>query len=362
MNNGDRSMNAETSRKIPAKWLWVTAACLLVLVAALAWYFLHLRQSAQNSTAAAATGAQPSGVSCRGHLEPEGGIIHIAGPVLSSPHFPVVEQLSVKAGDHLHRGDLIATFVGRQQLAAAYAEAKAQAEVARRRLEQAKGGAKKSDLAAEQAEVARLEAALANAKNELARFEALHKSGDVTASDLDTHRTAAEAAQDAVDAASQRLESMKSAGPNEIRIAEAQVQQADADEQRALNDYQVTAVYAPSDGEVLRIFAEPGEQVANDGIIELGNTGQMVVVAEIYETDVPRVHVGQHATITGDILHGALTGVVERIDHIVKSAAVLPGDTASFSDNRIVEARIRVNETNAVAGLINGKVNVVMEP
>lgn len=94
----------------------------------------------------------------------------------------------------------------------------------------------------------------------------------------------------------------------------------------------------------------------------LGNTGQMVVVAEVYETDVPRVHVGQHATITGDILHGAVTGVVERIDHIVKSAAVLPGDTASFSDNRIVEARIRVDQSDAVAGLINGKVNVVMEP
>lgn len=342
--------------------LSTAGAAALLLATFVTMYFLHRSAAAQSDTAVPPSALHPVGVSCRGRIEPEDGVIHVSGPVLNPPHFPVVQRLAVKVGDHVHRGDLIAVFFGREQLAAAYQAAKAQAEVAQRRLDEARSGAKPAVVAAQQDELGRLNATLANAKSELARMEALYRTGDVSVSDLDVQRTATESAERAVQAQTERIQGLKSAGPAELRVSEAELQLALADERRAQQDYEAAAVYAPADGEILRVFANPGEEVGGDGVVEMGDTRHMYVVAEIYETDVPRVHVGQHATISGDLLQSPLTGVVERVDQIVKSASVLPGDTTSFSDNRIVEARIHLDRSAPVAGFINGKVNVVIEP
>ena len=88
----------------------------------------------------------------------------------------------------------------------------------------------------------------------------------------------------------------------------------------------------------------------------------MFVLAEVYETDIGRVRVGQRATISGDPLGTTiLTGVVERIAHNVKDAAVMPGDTVSFSDKRIVETLIRLDQNEPACNLIGGRVIVVIQ-
>jgi HlyD family secretion protein len=48
---------------------------------------------------------------------------------------------------------------------------------------------------------------------------------------------------------------------------------------------------------VLQIHARPGERVGPEGIVELADTSVMYAVAEVYETDVGRVRIGQRARI-----------------------------------------------------------------
>ena len=80
---------------------------------------------------------------------------------------------------------------------------------------------------------------------------------------------------------------------------------------------ELTIIRAPKDGQILDIYADPGEAVSPSGepILALGDTRQMYVVAEVYETDIGLVKVGQSATITSrnGAFNQALTGTVEEI-------------------------------------------------
>ena len=339
------------------KWLWLLVA--LLAVASLVPIFYSVR--AQHSSAPArSSDGRATGVSCLGRIEPEDGIVHVAGAyVLGQP--PVVESLKVKEGDQVHRGDLLATLAGQRQLGAALEQAHAQTSVAQRRLELLKAGPKQPDLAAQQAEITRLEARLQNAQTELQRYEILRRTGDVTASDLDARRTEVSVTQSELEQSRHRLESMQQVSDSDLHVAEAQLQAAISDEQRARRDYDVSSVYAPTDGKILKIDAHPGEAGSKD-ILEMGHTSRMYVVAEIYETDIVRVRTGQRATISGDILATPLSGTVERIDPYVKAPSARISDTTTFSDNRIVEARIRLDQSEPVAQLIDGRVNVVIQP
>jgi HlyD family secretion protein len=98
------------------------------------------------------------------------------------------------------------------------------------------------------------------------------------------------------------------------------------------------------------------------GLLELVKTDSMGVIAEVYETDLGRVHVGQKATISGELLHAKLQGTVAAIGSEIGRAELSSGDAAAFADSRVVHVRITLPDSAALAGLIHGKVTVVMEP
>jgi HlyD family secretion protein len=94
----------------------------------------------------------------------------------------------------------------------------------------------------------------------------------------------------------------------------------------------------------------------------MGKTERMFVSAEVYETDIARVRLGQRAVISSDLFPGQLTGRVSEVGTQITKSEVLPLDPAVFSDARIVKVKIRMDDSQAVAGLLNGKVAVRIEP
>lgn len=180
-----------------------------------------------------------------------------------------------------------------------------------------------------QAEVDRLKAILANAESEMARQQNLARTSSTSESKLDTARMNLDIAQADLAAARAQLE--------------------------------LSVVRSPLRAQVLEIHAYPGERVESEGIMELGQTDRMYAVAEVYETDISRVKVGQKALIKTSAMDEALTGKVERISLKVGRLDVIGSDPIAKTDARVVEVFILLDDSDPVAGYTNMQVEVEIQ-
>jgi HlyD family secretion protein len=135
-----------------------------------------------------------------------------------------------------------------------------------------------------------------------------------------------------------------------------------AQRERAVAELSMTIVRSPIDGEVLKVHARAGERVGPDGIVEIAGTQRMLAVAEVYETDISRVRLGQRATITSPALTAPAHGTVNRIGRKIGKKDVLSVDPAAKTDARVVEVEILLDDATQVAGLTNLEVDVVITP
>jgi len=164
-----------------------------------------------------------------------------------------------------------------------------------------------------------------------------------------------------LEAARHRLESLTAVRESDLGLAKAEVGAAQVDLDRARIQESAGTVRAPEKGRVIRVSARAGEAVGPDGLVALADTDRMDVVAEIYETDIGRVHVGQKAQVTADWLSVPLNGVVRWISPEIASRT-LPIERSGAVDDRVYHARIRMDHPELLAHRINSKVNVRIAP
>ena len=96
------------------------------------------------------------------------------------------------------------------------------------------------------------------------------------------------------------------------------------------------------------------------GILELGRVDRMYAIAEVYETDIRRVAVGQKARISSDALAEPLTGQVEFIRLKVAKQDEIGTDPAARKDARIIEVEILLDKPDIAAALTNLQVDIVI--
>lgn len=125
---------------------------------------------------------------------------------------------------------------------------------------------------------------------------------------------------------------------------------------------EMSFIRAPQRGQVLKVFAFPGEQVGPEGVLELGETDKMTVVAEVYETDVHRLAEGQGAIITTPALSAPVEGKVVKVGFRVGKMDVLSSDPVADTDARVVETTILVDDPEPLKRLTNLQVDVEILP
>jgi HlyD family secretion protein len=334
-------------------------------------------------------------VTALGRLEPEGEVIQVA----PSSQGNRIGQLLVKQGDRVKAGQVIAFLDTHDRLQAALERAQQQVQIARTRLAQVEAGAKTGeinaqkatiqrlqaqlveDTAARDAIVARLQAEVNNAQLEYQRYDSLYREGAVSASLRDSKRLTLDATSEQLrEARANRsqtaatltaqlyeaeatLDRIAEVRPVDVNVARAEVANAEAAVQQAQAELDLATIRAPEAGQILKIHTRPGEIVdAQKGIVSLGQTDQMYAVAEVYESDLPKVRVGQVARIMSTSLPNELQGVVEEVGLEIAKKDVLNTDPAADIDARVVEVKIRLNSADSkqVAGLTNMKVKVAI--
>ena len=358
------------SRRTARVWLGLTrrqwkSIALLLGFAMLALVLVHSLHSPAKSAAAAPAATvkpQDNAVACLGRIEPQDDVLQVTAPYFEGRPQRVLE-LKVKENDEVHAGQLLAILDGKEQLETSLRRAEARADLARARLARVTAGAKPSDIAAQRAEVAQLETRLENARSEYQRYEKLHQTADVSNSDLDARRLAMQTTEQQLDEGQARLKSILEVPQTDVDVAESELRVALAEVANARSELESSAVVkAPADGRILQIYAHPGTEAGARGLLDMGRTNSMYVVAEVYETDIGRVHAGQRATVTSDLFSGLVSGAVETVGTTIAKADVLPLDPVAFADARIFHVYVHLQDGERVSGFINGKVNVVIRP
>ncbi len=165
-------------------------------------------------------------------------------------------------------------------------------------------------------------------------------------------------------AAQATLAKISEVRPVDIAGAQAELSRAQATARQAQAELTEAYVRAPIAGEILKVHTRAGESPSDKGIVEMGQTSQMVAVAEVYESDVRKLKVGQSATIKSE--SGAFTqnlkGTISYIGLQIGKQDVLNTDPAADSDSRVVEVKIAIdpNDSNTVKGLTNSKIAVTI--
>ena len=96
--------------------------------------------------------------------------------------------------------------------------------------------------------------------------------------------------------------------------------------------------------------------------MELGRTNRMYAVAEVYETDITGVKVGQAAKVRTPAMDGELNGTVERISLKVGRLDVIGTDPIAKTDARVVEVFILLEDSETVSRFTNMQVKVEIYP
>lgn len=331
-------MVGRTARFRVGVWLVLLLGAALAGGAALA---ARARQSEPAPAAPVVPPAPPTGVGALGRLEPGWKVYQIA-PATSADGARV-EELSAEEGDEVAAGGVLAVLDTAPRRGAALKEAEAQALVARAKLAQVRAGPKAEDVAAQTALVGKFRASVAHAETMLKRAEALRATGVSSADDADLRKMEAETNRELFKQAEATLAAMKVVRPEEVAVAEAEVAKAEAGVARAAAELEATRVRAPIAGRVLKVYARRGERVGENGLLDIGETGTMHAVAEVYERDVPRVRAGQRATVRVQSLEGELSGVVEHVGWKVGRQVVFDNDPVRDTDARVVEVRVKLD-------------------
>jgi HlyD family secretion protein len=148
----------------------------------------------------------------------------------------------------------------------------------------------------------------------------------------------------------------------DVTVAETELTAATSAVKQALANLELTLVRSPIDARILKIHTEPGE-IAREGIANIGVTRTMAAVAEVYETDIQHVRIGQKAIVTSSALATPLHGRVSQIGLQVERKDVLNDNPVVAADARIVEVRIELDDASskAAATLTDLKVDVTID-
>lgn len=260
---------------------WWTIAVLATLLGTGAWLLLKPR------TAAVKPEPLIHAVTALGRLTPEGGLISLsvpAGTVGGSND--VVERWFVKEGETIQTGQILVQMRSYQQLQAELAQAKANLEETKRNLP--------------------------FLETEQKRALQLLREGAVSE----------QAASRAITDTDTRLANIKA---------------AKAAEEKAKIQLDNARITSPLNGTLIRIYSWPGMRETNDGLALIGRTNQMQAWAQVFQSDIRKLRIGQPATISPESggFQGTLKGKLETIVSNVSER-----DLFGVNSNNDVNARV----------------------
>ncbi|MBE9248539.1 ABC exporter membrane fusion protein [Dolichospermum sp. LEGE 00240] len=255
------------------------------------------------------------------------------------------------------------------------------------------------DRIAQTATINKVTAELKNAESEYKRYEKLFSEGAVSNSVIDSKRLNVETAKQTLSESQAilnrinttankqlaeakvalnrinttsnkqiretqaKLNSIAEVRPVDVQLAQTEIESAIANLNRAKTELEAAYIRAPMAGQIIKIHTRVGEKIGDQGIADFAQTNKMMAVAEVYQTDISKVKLGQKAIITSQGFPGKLQGTVQQIGLQVNRQNVFSDQPGENLDSRIVEVKIRLTpeDSKKVSGLTNLQVQTAIK-
>lgn len=206
-----------------------------------------------------------------------------------------LREVDVKEGDFVKKGDIIAVLEN---------------DEIRAQVEQAK------------ANLLGVEAKLKEAKRNLVRFNSLFRRGIISRSELESAQT-------------------------KYDLTLSQIKRSKADLKYAQALLENTYIRAPFSGEIIRRFLDPGETITLEKllpIVTIADVSKTIVRAEIDETDIRKIKIGQSAIVTADAYPGEeFKGKIIEISPVVGKKKIIADNPAEMVDTKVLEVKIELD-------------------
>jgi len=278
-----------------------------------------------------------------GRIIPRGDIVTVATPFGAGD--ARIREMRVRVGELVATGDILAVLDSLSQLEGQLQTAQANVAVSEATLDQTEASIRAGRNEA-QAAMDRALATEQAAADELERTTSLLERGVTTKAILDAAiARATEAARDVEKARAtlSRYDANGNGVQADVAVANASLHATKAQLAQAEIDVEKAYVRAPIDGTVLDIHVQPGERPSTEGVLDLGDTSQMTVEAEVYQTLIGRVTVGDPVTMTAPAINGELTGQVSAIGLEIGRQSITSDDPAANTDARVVDVIVTLD-------------------
>ena len=254
-------------------------------------------------------------VSALGRLTPEGDLVNLSVPAGTSGGNQVVEHWFVKEGDPIRKGQVLARLSSYGQLKAALDQTKASLSSTRAllpylKISQTKGNELYSDGAISEEELGKANAGVIRQKAD-------------------------------------------------IRGGSAAVI-------RAERELAAAEVRSPLDGNLIRIYSWPGMKETDQGLAVVGRTDRMQVWAQVFQSDVPKLKIGQGATVRPESggFRGTMRAQLASIIGVVSSRDLFATNANNDVNARVVLVKLNLApaDRERVARLSGLNVTVRFDP
>lgn len=285
----------------------------------------------------------PSDVVGLARVMPHGDVSVVAAPYGAGD--ARVAEILVAVGDRVEKGTVLARLDNRTALESAVLAAEAALAVREATLMQTRAAVTASRDEA-QAALDQAVAAAAEADATLTRTEELFARGVATVAALDSVRTAADGARLAVaraEATLKRFSAVTLDDQPDVVVARRNVDAAHAELVRAGLDLVRAEVVAPISGTILDIHTTLGQRPPAQGIMDMGDTGQMMAEVEVWQDRISTVRAGQPVELVAAALGTTLLGRVDSIGLTVGRQGLISDDAAENKDARVVRVLVALD-------------------
>jgi HlyD family secretion protein len=341
-----------------ARWQWIAGSVVLAVMGVSAFRLVRAfpattpraEDVAKGTRTAAplggasdeqATKAPPGTVSGSGVVEPRDRQTNVSAPVAGR-----IAAVAAREGQRVNAGDVLVELEGsveRAALAAATADfAAAHAQLLRvvrgNRAEETQAAVAEADAASARAE---------QSKGEADRLSALLARGSVAAAEAERAVLGAQAARSAAAAAAARAHALLSGSRREdVQLAHAQADAAEARRDQAQAALDRLLVRAPTAGDVLQVLVRAGEysQPGAGPLVVIGDLSELRVRMDVDERDVGRVAIGNAVTVRANAFPGAdFSGKVVELGRRMGRKNVRTDDPTERNDTKILEVLIKLD-------------------